>query len=160
ALKAVVTDWNFHKIRESKNRENAEAKARTMAWALVYYLANKKRDGLLRYYQELAKQPRDLDLDGEVLLGCFARAFGLVDPKKPNQVDANELNKMALAWYKFIKDTPLEITEVYNEALAAQKKKGKSAVPIYSSPKIPRPPTDNPAGGDQERPGGDRPGGE
>jgi hypothetical protein len=154
ALKAVVTDRNFHKIRGSKNKENAEAKARTMAWALVYFLAHKKRDGLLRYYEELAKQPRDLDLDEEVLLGCFARALGLVDPKKPDVVDTNELNKMALAWYKFIKDTPLEITEVYNEALAAQKKKGKSTVPIYQSPSIPRPPAGNPPGGGQGGPPG------
>ena len=154
ALKAVVTDRNFHKIKDSKNKENTEAKARTMAWALVYFLAHKKRDGLLRYYEELAKQPRDLDLDEDVLLGCFARAFGLVDPKKPNEVDANELNKLALSWYKFIKDTPLEIQEVLTEALAAQKKKGRNTVPVYGSPRIPRPPADNPPGGGQGGPPG------
>jgi hypothetical protein len=153
ALKSVVTDRYFHKIQESKNKENAQAKARTMTWALVYYLAYKKRDGLLRYYQELAKQPRDLDLDDEVLLGCFARAFGLVNPKKPDEVDANELSNLAHSWYKFIRDTPLEIDEVLKDAIAAQKKKGKTTVPIWRSPTIPRPP----AGGTQ--PGGGRSGG-
>ena len=103
ALKSVVTDHYFHLIEGSKNKENARAKAHTMSWALVYYLAYKKRDGLLRYYQELAQEPRDLDLDEDVLLNCFARAFGLTDPKKPNEMDETELNKFAAAWYKFMR---------------------------------------------------------
>src|SRR5262249_43004889 len=37
ALKSVVTDRYFYKIKESANKENAEAKARTMTWALVYF---------------------------------------------------------------------------------------------------------------------------
>jgi hypothetical protein len=147
ALKSVVTDRYFHKIRDSKNKENAEAKARTMTWALVYFLAHKKRDGLLRYYDELARQPRDLDLDEDVLMDCFARVFGLVDPKKPNEVDANELNKLAAAWYKFIRDTPLEIDEVLKDALATQKKKGKTTVPVIRSPTFGRPPAGTPPGG-------------
>jgi hypothetical protein len=147
ALKSVVTDRYFRRIRDSKNKENAEAKARTMTWALIYFLAHKKRDGLLRYYEELARQPRDLDLDEDVLLDCFARVFGLVDPKKPNEIDANELNKLAASWYKFIRDTPLEIDEVLKDALAAQKKKGRNTVPVIRSPAISRPPAGTPPGG-------------
>src|SRR5439155_8827716 len=130
ALKSVVTDHYFHKIRDSKSKENAEAKARTMTWALVYFLAHTKRDGLVRYYQELANQPRDLDLDEDVLMGCFARSFGLVDAKNPNEVDANALNNLAAAWYKYIRNTPLEIEEAYNEAMKAHKKRP----PVLQSP--------------------------
>jgi hypothetical protein len=152
ALKSVVTDRYFHKIKESKSKENAEAKARTMTWALTYFLAYKKRDGLLRYYQELANQPRDLDLDEDVLLGCFARAFGLVDAKKPNEVDENELNKLASSWYTFIKGTPLEIDEVLKEALDAQKK-GRRTGTIIRSPSS-RSPAGNPPGGGSGSGGG------
>jgi hypothetical protein len=161
ALKSVVTDAYFHRIQESKNKENSEAKAHTMTWALVYYLAHKKRDGLLRYYQELAKQPRDLDLSEEVLLGCFARAFGLANPKNPDEVDANELNNLAHSWYKFIRDTPLEINEVLNDALAAQKKRGKNAVPVRRSPTFTRPPAGEapPGGAPGGGPGGGAGGG-
>lgn len=157
ALKSVVTDRYFRRIKDSKNRENAEAKARTMTWALVYFLAHKKRDGLLRYYQELAKEPRDLDLDEDALMACFARAFGLSDPKKPQEVDANELNKLAAAWYRFIRDTPLEIDEVLKDALAAQKKKGRTTVPVIRSPNFGQPPAgDRPdgQGGSGAPPGG------
>jgi hypothetical protein len=150
ALKSVVTDRYFHRIKDSRTKENAEAKARTMTWALVYFLAHKKRDGLLRYYEELAHQPRDLDLDEDVLMGCFARAFGLVDAKKPNEVDANELNKMAVAWYKFIRDTPLEIDEVFKDALQAHKKRPA----VLQSPKLNRPPAGTPPGGGQGGGGG------
>ena len=145
ALKSVVTDRYFHKIKESKTKENAEAKARTMTWALVYYLANKKRDGLLRYYQELANQPRDLDLDEDVLLGCFGRAFGLMDPKKPDVVDENALNNFAQAWYTFIKNTPLEIDELLKDAI-----KKHPRTTIIHTPYPGRNPAGNrPGGGDQ-----------
>src|SRR5579871_58941 len=143
ALKSVVTDRYFHKIADSKNKENAEAKARTMTWALVYYLAHKKRDGLLRYYEELANQPRDLDLDEDILMGCFARAFGLTDSKNPNEVDANALNNLAASWYKYIRDTPLEIEEAYKDALKAHKKRPS----VIQSPNSGRNPPGNPPGG-------------
>jgi uncharacterized membrane protein YgcG len=155
ALKSVVTDRYFHKIKESKSKENAEAKARTMTWALVYFLAHKKRDGFLRYYEELANQPRDLDLDEDVLLGCFARAFGLVDPKNPNEVDANSLNNLAAAWYKFIRDTPLEIEEAYKEAVKAHKKKPS----VIQSPSSIRPAGGAPGGGGNPGGGGSSGGG-
>ncbi len=145
ALKSVVTDRYFHRIKDSKNKENAEAKARTMTWSLVYFLAHKKRDGLLRYYEELANQPRDLDLDEDVLMGCFARAFGLVDAKNPNEVDANGLNNLAASWYKFIRDTPLEIEEAYKEAVKANKKRPA----VLQSPSSVRPPPGAPPGGGQ-----------
>jgi hypothetical protein len=152
ALKAVVTDRYFHQIKDSKNKHNAQAKARTMSWALVYFLAHKKREGLLRYYQELAQEPRDLDLDEDVLLTCFARAFGLVDAKKPNEVDETELNKLAAAWYKFMRDTPLEIDENLKEAI--KKRPGSNPVSGWSPPSSRQPAGEPPAGGGSGSGGG------
>jgi hypothetical protein len=67
ALKAVVTDGYFRKVNDSKNKERALDKARTMTWALTYYLAQKHREKLRRYYDELADLPRDLEFDADVL---------------------------------------------------------------------------------------------
>jgi hypothetical protein len=150
ALKAVVTDRYFHQIKNSKNKANAQAKARTMSWALVYFLAHKKREGLLRYYQELAQEPRDLDLDEDVLLNCFARAFGLVDPKKPDEVDETALNKLAAAWYTFMRDTPLEIDQNLQDAL----KKRPLSNQMIHSPNFGRPAGNAPAGGGNGSGGG------
>jgi hypothetical protein len=69
ALRNVVTDHYFNLMsgkRDEEEKEKAQRKAQTMSWALVYYLAQERRDGLLRYYQELSSMPRDLDFDEEI----------------------------------------------------------------------------------------------
>jgi len=129
-LKRTVTDQYFHEAQEAKDdkeREKAEVKAHTMSWALVYYLAREKRDGVLRYLEEIANLPRDLELDDEVLLGCFARAFDLVDvskvdPMKPSQVDMGKLQQLANQWSRYLGNTNLEVTDVMNKAVLDYKK--------------------------------------
>src|SRR5207253_3623540 len=116
ALKSVVTDHYFNQARGSKKKEAELTRARTMAWALTYFLAQQKLDGLVRYYEELATAPRDMQLDDEVLLGMFARAFGLVDINKPGQMDVAKATDFARKWYKFIDDMPQEVLDAYAKA--------------------------------------------
>src|SRR5262249_44605417 len=78
ALKKVITDEYFREARRV-NQEAAWTKARTMTWALSYYLAETHLDELMAYFQELDKLPRDMEFDDEILLGCFARAFKIAD---------------------------------------------------------------------------------
>jgi len=116
ALKAVITDEYFHKaqqgkFKESKDKEAALARARTTAWALGFYLASSKLDGLLKYYQEISRMPRDLPIDADSLVLLFARAFNLVEASNPNQIDENAFGNFANAWYYFMDRTPLEIEE-------------------------------------------------
>src|SRR5262249_46459478 len=99
ALKAVITDKSFRSIKDGPEKEKAVTKARTMSWALIYFLAHKKRDGLLRYYDELKYVPRDLELDEDALLTVFARAFGLLS--QTNEIDQNRLANLANDWYTF-----------------------------------------------------------
>src|SRR5262249_54459923 len=84
ALKGVVTDRYFHETNNGQN-EPALLKARTMAWSLTFFLAHRKlgndQYGLVRYYRELAKMPRDLDFDPDSLLNLFARSFDCLDAK-------------------------------------------------------------------------------
>src|SRR5207244_1296265 len=78
----VDTEKLAFKVREDWD------KARGTAWALVYYLIqNKKFPNLLRYRQEIASMPRDLDLDEKSLEACFARGFELSDARDPRKLD-------------------------------------------------------------------------
>jgi hypothetical protein len=138
ALRGVLTDRYFREAHASKNKEKALQKARTMAWALTYYLMHKKRDGLLRYYQELATMPRDLEFDADVLMGCFARAFDLVEPSKPNEVNPSKFYNLAKEWRQFIQYTPLEVPAEY---LAPPK------MPVLPQNQAPPGAGTNPAGG-------------
>jgi len=126
ALKAVITDEDFHGLKESLNLDDKVTKARTKAWALTCFLAQKKLDGLLRYYQELSALPRDIEFDSNTLLGCFARAFNLTDSTNPNQIDENKAAILADEWYTFIHNTPLEAAEIQNELIANTKKGTKN----------------------------------
>jgi hypothetical protein len=115
ALKKVITDEYFQEARKL-NQDTAWTKARTMTWALTYYLAETHLNELLAYYQELAALPRDMDFDGEILLGCFARAFKIADPANPNQPKADALHRLGMDWYKHMADVRLENQEAQAEA--------------------------------------------
>src|SRR5262249_27222083 len=104
-LKNVITDKNFRLIKDAPNKEKATTKARTLAWALTFFLADKKLEGLRRYLNELRSVPRDLELDEDTLLTIFARAFDLISN---NEIDESRLAALADAWYSFMKQTPLE----------------------------------------------------
>src|SRR5207302_8882317 len=83
-------------------KKDPSVKARATAWALTYYLAQKRLDGLYSYYKELSRLPRDLELDGDALLDCFARAFGCVDAA--NKRDDRKLADLADAWMNYIEE--------------------------------------------------------
>jgi hypothetical protein len=124
AIKKVITDEYFHESLGGHNH-SALLKARTMSWSLTYYLARKRLDGLVRYYEELENLPRDLDFDQDVLMGCFGRAFGLMQDANPKLIDEAKLQDLAKDWYQTIKDTPLEIEEARQDAIKAAKEREK-----------------------------------
>jgi hypothetical protein len=117
ALKAVVSDAYF---RSTKNGEDEAAllKARTMAWSLTYFLAHRKLGnddyGLIRYYREMSRMPRDLEFDGESLLHLFARSFNCLD-SKGEKPDDSKLARLAEEWNRFIELTPLEVEEAVKD---------------------------------------------
>jgi hypothetical protein len=129
ALRAVITDKYFREAKSSKKKDSDLMRARTTSWALTYFLAQQKRDGLLRYYEQLANMPRDLEFDDDVLVLTFARAFGLEDVSKPNQVDAAKLAALANKWYGFMKETPLDPPLALNIRMEINKKKTQPATP-------------------------------
>jgi hypothetical protein len=114
ALEKVVTDQYFRVAKDTKDPA-AVLKSRTMAWALTFFLANKKLDGLLRYFEELSKLPRDLQFDDPVLLLTFARAFDLIDARNPDRIDQAKLEALANDWQSYLKKTPLEVAETIKQ---------------------------------------------
>jgi hypothetical protein len=117
ALKAVVTDGYFRASQNGKD-ETVLMKARTMAWSLTYFLAHRKlgndQYGLICYFRELGRMPRDLEFDSDSLLNLFARAFKCLDVKG-DKPDEAKLTQLAEEWNRFIDLTPLEVEEAVKD---------------------------------------------
>jgi len=83
-LKKVVTDAYFREkptgSTEAEKAHSQEAilrRARASAWSLTFFLARSDTHlpRLQKYFKELSKQPRDVELDEKVLWACFEKAF-------------------------------------------------------------------------------------
>lgn len=116
-LENVVKDRYFREASRS-NDPKAMLRARTLSWALTYFLAHKKLDGLMRYYKELALLPRDMELEEDVLLACFGRAFDLMST--PGKVDTTKMARFAGEANDFINLTPVEAQEMLVQVQKAQ----------------------------------------
>jgi hypothetical protein len=121
-LKAVVTDAYFRQAQliDSKAQFPYLAKARATAWALMFYLMRNERDGLARYWAELGKMPRDMELDEEQLWACFARAFGAYDPKT-GTVNTRVLDQLARKWEDDLKRARIDALDLNNAVKDARK---------------------------------------
>jgi hypothetical protein len=120
ALKKVLTDAYFREARLTRSPE-ALLRARTMSWALCYYLLQRQGDALRRYGEELARLPRDLEFDDDVSMRCFGRAFGLMQADRPGEIDPAKLMTFATDWYRVIKQTSIPLREPLDEAKKALK---------------------------------------
>ncbi len=137
-LRKVITDGYFRTLPPEGKADSAERhlhdaalrKARTTSWSLTYFLAKQKLDGLQRYFKELSKMPRDIELDDEILLGGFARAFGKVDGN--NKVDMAKLNALEDEWFGYMKNVKFEsestmkkIQTIFKDRLAQMQRQEK-----------------------------------
>jgi hypothetical protein len=120
ALKSVISDRYFRQAELEKNKDKKAAAmnmARVMSWSLTYYLAQNKLDGLMRYYRELAKLPRDLEFDEDTLILTFARAFDCLEDQrlkgeKPSDV---KLGNLANDWHRTLDNTLHEAEGMVNQ---------------------------------------------
>jgi hypothetical protein len=114
-LEKCVSDTYFRTATAEKDKEKEAVemlKARTHAWALTYFLAKTRLDGLLAFYREMGKLPRDVEFDGEVLLATFGRAFGLAD--RDGKLNRVQFAKLANEWHNYMTNTTMELEEVVN----------------------------------------------
>jgi hypothetical protein len=94
-------------LRQKKAEEQQLRKARAASWALTYYLASPKSGllpGLRRYFDELGRQPRDMELDEKTLLACFQKAFA-----------GRDLKDLANSWINFLRTDTLEASDIHNK---------------------------------------------
>jgi hypothetical protein len=142
-LANVIDDRYFrtaHRaLLETADAENADKLAErariqtelgnSTAWALVYYLIERRRDpmGLFRYCQELNALPRDLDLDEQVLEGLFARAFNLGQANDPSKLDAAKTAAFANGWFSELSGITLENPEIQFEMLETRRLAAKKS---------------------------------
>ena len=112
-MRKIVTDGYFRDLtpEDGRNRSPRLLKARAAAWSLTYFLAKKDFDHLQRYFKVLSEQPRDLELDEDVLWQCFARSFDAYDPKTGKFDDA-KLGQIAAAWQSFVGEEHLEAEDL------------------------------------------------
>ncbi len=110
ALLKVVRDDYFRVPLNSKNKEHVLNEARATSWALTFFLAQKKLPELRRFCAELARMPRDLDLDGDVLEHAFALAFDALDAN--GKINKEKITALANQWHDFMAITPLEMQEI------------------------------------------------
>jgi hypothetical protein len=87
-LMDTITDHYFERAREAaKNTKEGEdpnalhaaelARARTLSWALTYYLFNERFDDFQKFLAEIAALPRDVEADPYTAVMMFARIFGI-----------------------------------------------------------------------------------
>jgi hypothetical protein len=83
--------------------------ARADAWALTFFLAREKLPQLLKFYQELGRLPRDMELTGDIIEHAFAIAFDLQDSQNPNKLDTEKANRLEKEWRAYMDYQQLEI---------------------------------------------------
>lgn len=130
ALEWTVTDRYFRHVDQAKNKQAGLLRARAMSWALTYYLANNHLDGLLRYHQEMAGMPRDMEFDDQTLLACFLRAFDLGDAA--GKIDRVKFQNFAKAWHQWISvqstEIPLNVRDKVTQLIEQRKKTGDPSI--------------------------------
>jgi Protein of unknown function (DUF1570) len=110
-LRQIVTDGYFHQAHAKPQDRDLQLKAKATAWMLCYHLARNEPVKLQAYFKELGRLPPDIDLDEEVLMNCFARAFDAWDSNK-KMVDKLRLDKMVLGWTNSRTAIPLEAEDL------------------------------------------------
>jgi len=159
----VVTDGYFRKFPADPLKKDATIrKGRAAAWSLAYYLIQKDSEGLRRYFKELNKMPRDIQLDEGVLLNAFARAFDCVDADR--KINTTKLGALARRWEDYMKIQQLETEAIHQKIRDAYARMNqKPATPAGAGPGPggnPGNPGGNPGfpGGNPGQPGAGAPG--
>jgi len=123
----VITDAHFRaKPQPGESPEAVTRRARAAAWALYFYLAQtpENLNGLQKYFKELGRMPRDVELDATVLKAAFARAFDCVNADRtPNDA---KLAGLAKRWIDFTKDQTMDAEAVHKVIRAFYKQMNSS----------------------------------
>lgn len=150
----VISDQYYFEARRI-NTPAAWDKANTMAWALTYYLAQNQntRDNFLKFLQELSNLPRDMQIDPNTYMLCFARSFNLVKEGEA-RLDETAVKRMVKDWYyEFMSQVQLEMPDAFKLAKKIEEQRVVKAAELEAEKKKLNAPGAFPPGGVQ--PGGE-----
>lgn len=85
--------------------EELYARARTLAWSVVYFLAKApgKYPAFEGFLQELSKLPRDAELDPDAVITAFCKAYGIARGGLTGaEVDIRRFGGVGLEWLNFM----------------------------------------------------------
>jgi hypothetical protein len=94
----ILTDQGFDRAdkADKSEKDNYRLLARSEAWAVTHYLARDKLPNLVRFYAELSKMPRDMELTQEIIETAFGRAFDMLDENE--RLDQAKLTALEESW--------------------------------------------------------------
>lgn len=91
---------------ESQQTASAKlyAKARTFSWSIVYFMAKKRYPEFEKFLQEMAKLPRDAELDRKAAITALAKACGYEDAgvSGVDTIDEKRFLTLAVDWKNFM----------------------------------------------------------
>ncbi|HEX3148343.1 MAG TPA: hypothetical protein VHR66_09690 [Gemmataceae bacterium] len=120
-FKDTVIDDHFHSARKAEQlqkslsnkteegdskatpAEELYARARTLSWSVVYFLAKARFNEFVAFMDEMTRLPRDAELDGEAVVGAFGRAYGIGNASITGSgVDVRRFMGIGLEWADFM----------------------------------------------------------
>jgi hypothetical protein len=87
----------------SKLKKLLAEKSQVTAWALTYYLAQRKPDSLHRFFDEINRMSRDMHLDSQAVVKAFGRATGMMLANNADAIDEAAFKRFAEDWVAYIK---------------------------------------------------------
>jgi hypothetical protein len=101
----ILSDASFKDAAaaDANARGYLESRARAEAWALTWFLLEKKLSEYFKFLHELDRMPRDFELKPELVEEAFARAFGIQSAADPRKADPAKLKELETAWLEELK---------------------------------------------------------
>ena len=130
-LRLVVTDSYFRQAQKEGTYSSLR-RARATSWGLAYFLAHGNNkldgskatlDGLQKYFKELAKMPRDMELDEDALLYSFCKSFGLLDDNGKADTKSAKFQIFATTWVTFLEQEEPELKTIVTGIRTVTEKK-------------------------------------
>lgn len=123
-----------------------EMKAQVTSWALIYFLAKTNTPALHKFFADLDKLPRDMRIDGKVVVELFARNFNLMNADL-TAVDEDAFQTFAESWVRFMNGVPPSWYPLALSATSAENL-GQGGTPLPGAPGGMGGPPMGPGGGD------------
>jgi hypothetical protein len=134
--------------------ERQYAKARTLSWAVVYFLAKMHFKEFEAYLAELAKLPRDAELDHEAVIVAFCRGYGIDETGLSGaQADIHKFAGVGLEWLNFMGTQQSPSRRLKLDAVVIDPSANSGGMPGGGLPGFPGGPS-GPGGGLPGFPGG------